>query len=120
MKIYLSHATSFDYLNKLYAPLKQSQLFLLHQLILPHDNSHLPTNSKELISSCDMLIAEVSFPSTGQGIELGWANNLNIPIYCICQENAKYSTSLKLISKDIYSYQNENDLPNIIATIIAS
>jgi len=47
-------------------------LFKNHEIILPHDKRNLI--SKDIIKKCNLFIAEVSFPSTGLGIELGWAN----------------------------------------------
>ncbi len=89
-----------------------------HQIILPHDNSPQPSNSKELIANCDLIIAEVSYPSTGQGIELGWADDLNISIYAIYREGFKYSSSLNLIAKAIDCYRNENQLLDVVSRII--
>ena len=64
------------------------------------------------------MIAEVSYPATGMGIELGWAYDDNVPIYCLFQKNMKVSNSLKSITKNIIEYENEKDLLNIIKEII--
>ena len=74
MKIYISHSTGFDYQKELYEPIKNSELYNSHEIIFPHDKSSEVSNSKEVIKGCDMVIAEVSYPSTGMGIELGWAD----------------------------------------------
>lgn len=118
MKIYLSHASSFDYQHELYLPIKQSQLFSQHEFILPHDNSHDPINTKEIIKQCNLIIAEVSYPSTGQGIELGWANFLNIPIFCLYRNERKCSSSLKLITHSMCSYVNETQMIYVMADVI--
>lgn len=118
MKIYISHASSFDYHNELYIPLKQSHLFTQHKFILPHDISSAPLNTKEKIATCDLVIAEVSYLSTGQGIELGWADSFNIPIYCIHQSDKKYSSSLKCITRNIFMYHDEMEMLQILGSFL--
>lgn len=71
MKIFVAHSSMFDFINKLYIPLWGSRLNTLHDIFLPQENGHEEV-TKELIKSCDLVIAEVSMPSTGAGIELGW------------------------------------------------
>ena len=36
--------------------------------------------SKEVIRTSDLVIADISYPSTGVGIELGWADCFNIRV----------------------------------------
>lgn len=74
MKIYVSHTSSYDYTNQLYTPLRLSKLNSRHEIFLPHEPNEVPINTKAIIEACDIVLAEVSYPSTGQGIELGWAN----------------------------------------------
>jgi hypothetical protein len=52
----------------------------------------------------------VSFPSTGQGIELGWANNYDVPIICFYQKGAKVYDSLSVVSSDMVEYSGCNEL----------
>ena len=94
MRIYVGHASSFDYLNELYLPLKKSLLWQQREFILPHEFSKEPCDSKKIICQCDLMLAEVSYPSTGLGIELGWANSNNIPILGIYKTGCKISSSL--------------------------
>lgn len=110
MKIYLGHATSFDYINELYLPIKSSNIYKKHQWTLPHDQELEPFNSKLLINACDLFIAEVSYPSTGLGIELGWANIAECEILCFYQNNFKPSSSLKIICKKFVPYSNVKEM----------
>ncbi len=72
MKIYIAHSRNFDFQNELYKPIRQSPLNNEHSFVLPHENSDEPFNSKEYLEDkADLLIAEVSDPATGLGIELG-------------------------------------------------
>lgn len=118
MKIYISHSTDFDFKKELYEPLKMANLDC--EFILPHEEGLEQYPVKELFSSkeCGLVIAEVSFPSTGQGIELGWANLSNVPIVCVYKENSKYSGALTVVSEKFITYQNEQDLIEAVKKII--
>jgi len=110
MKIYLSHSSNYDYENDLYIPLKLSVIVKEHEVFFPHDKVNLNTNSKALIEHGDLLIAEVSEPSTGQGIELGWANGASKPIVCIYKTGSKISSSLKFIANQFIEYEDSDDM----------
>lgn len=115
MKIYVGHSTNFDYQNELYAPLKSSRLWDKHEFVLPHDKTTEPFHSKKMIESCNLLIAEVSFPSTGLGIELGWAEVANVPVIAICREGCKPSSSIHVITDKILFYEGAESLIDSIA-----
>lgn len=110
MNIYISHSTSFDFKNELYKPLRETTF--TDTFILPHETSDLQYPVKELFDAkkCNMVIAEVSFPSTGQGIELGWANDRGISIVCFYKKGSVYSRSLTTISDTFIEYTNSADL----------
>lgn len=91
MKIYISHSTQYDYINKIYKPIKDSNLSQENIFFLPHEDKNKIPNTKDIILDYDLVIAEVSLPSTGQGIELGWANYAKIPILCMHEKRAKAS-----------------------------
>lgn len=119
MKIYLSHSTSFDFKKDLYQPLKDSNLS--KNFILPHEKSLKQNSLKMIFSSkkCKLIIAEISFPSTGQGIELCVANNIyKIPIICFYKKGYNYSKSLKDVSKKFIQYNDSKDLIEKIKKII--
>lgn len=118
MKIYISHSSNYDYVNNLYDPIKNSDLIRSNEFFFPHDNKNRIMHTKDIISNSDLVIAEVSLPATGQGIELGYADCFNIPILCVYKKNAKISSSLKFITKDFIEYENINDMINKIDTYI--
>lgn len=64
MKIYISHASKWDYRNKIYNPIKQSNLMKENTLFFPHDNTDKAVNTKEIIANYDLVMAEVSLPAT--------------------------------------------------------
>lgn len=114
-KIYVSHSTSFDFKEKLYKPLKQLKEF---EFILPHEKSAMPRSSKDIIKTCSTLVAEVSVPSHGVGIEIGWADSFAIPIVFIFKKNSKISTSLKFLSNNFIEYDRvKNILPKLVETL---
>ncbi|CAN5189909.1 hypothetical protein BH09PAT2_BH09PAT2_03930 [soil metagenome] len=110
MKIYVTHSSSFDYQKELYQPLRNSHLNDLYEITLPHEKSAEQFDSKELIKECNVILAEVSYPSTGQGIELGWANIYVIPIICLYKKGMKPSDSLRTISNTFIEYENSREM----------
>jgi nucleoside 2-deoxyribosyltransferase len=117
MKIYIAHSRDFDYQNELYLPLKNSDIFSEYEFILPHDGDNYK-HDREFYKNVDLVIAEVSFPSTGLGIELGFLYDDNKPIYCIHKDNMKISSSINAITKNIYEYKNNEKMLIIINDII--
>ena len=117
MNIYISHSSNFDYINNLYNPIKNSNLVKSNSFFFPHD-SNKTTNTKEIISNSDLVIAEVSLPTTGQGIELGWADYASTPILCIYEKGSEISSSLRFIANSIIEYENEEDMISKIETFI--
>jgi hypothetical protein len=111
MKIYVSHPRhGYDYVKNLYEPLRQSHLDRNHKIFFPHENSDLPFDTRKLLKTFDLLLAEVSMPSTGQGIELGWANAGLIPIICIYQKGSKPASSLAAITHVFIEYDSPSDM----------
>ncbi len=109
MKIYVSHSREFDFINKLYKPIRESILNRKHRFFLPHENAQ-EINTQDIIKGSGVVLAEVSYPSTGQGIELGWANLFEIPIICAAKEGHRISDSLKHISSKFITYSDSDDL----------
>lgn len=117
MKIYVSHSKELDFVDDLYKPIRESELNKLHTFVLPHENQD-GLNVKEILKGCDLVIAEVSIPATGQGIELGWANMLGIPIVCLSKEGSEISRSLKFVAEEFITYKNSNELISKISEFL--
>ncbi|PIT93070.1 MAG: hypothetical protein COU06_01925 [Candidatus Harrisonbacteria bacterium CG10_big_fil_rev_8_21_14_0_10_38_8] len=119
MKIYIAHSRSFDFQKELYEPIKNSSLAHEHSFIFPHSESSELFNSKELFQGgCDLVIAEVSYPAIGLGIELGWADMLKIPVVCIYKKDSKISGSLKAVTDTFLEYSDSEDLIAKVAQVI--
>lgn len=112
MKIYISHSKNYDFINEFYKPLKEANLPV--EFIFPHEKNSKPFDSKLLLErhGCDLVLAEVSLPATGQGIELGWADAYKMPVICFYKAGEKPAGSLKVITDRIIEYSDSKDLIN--------
>lgn len=117
MKLYLAHSTAYDYFNDLYEPLKAA-FSDLYEIVYPHDIHQDGVLTKDVIPSCDAVIAEVSWPSTGQGIELGWADLSGIPIICFYRTGSNVSAALRFISSTMLEYDTEEKMIKVLRSEI--
>ncbi len=113
MKIYIGHPKQFDYKKNLYEPIRNSGLDKEHEIIFPHEKDEL-LDSRDLIKSCDLMIAEVSLPSTGLGIELGWADCLGVPIICMHKKGSSISDSLKMTTDIFIEYSDGDEMVSLL------
>lgn len=118
MKIYIAHSKTLDYVENLYKPIRQDEELKKYEILLPHELTSASSNPREFYKDLSVMIAEVSCSATGMGIELGWAYDDGIPIYCIYQKNSKVSGSLKCLTSHFIEYTSEKELLDIIKTII--
>lgn len=120
MKIYVTHKRASNYQEELYAPLETSTLAKKHTFILPHKQSQEPFSSKELFleKKVDLVLAEVSTPATGQGIELGYADVAGLPIICFSKKGAKIAGSLKTITDNFIEYEDSVDMIEKLTKVI--
>lgn len=117
MKIFVPHSSNFDFRNELYLPLRNSSLNDHHEFILPQERKR-EVITREIIKACNLVLAEVSYPSTGQGIELGWASMLDVPLVCMYKEGFKYSPALHYITDKFIDYASPKDMIHKIETIL--
>lgn len=117
MKIYLVHSSKYNFREELYKPLQNSDINKKHEIIYLYDQTDKPGSTKDLIKSCDLVIAEVSFSSMGVGIELGWASAFNVPIICAHKPGKVGSQFLDIISDHIFEYNDNDSLISRLDTI---
>lgn len=110
MKIYISHSSTLDYTHELYEPLKRADVFSQHKFILPHDKGNEQVKTKIIIEDAEVLPSEISYPSTGQGIELGWADAAGTRIVCFYREEADISSSIRFVCSQLVVYTDSDDL----------
>jgi hypothetical protein len=118
VRIYIAHSAAFNFEKELYQPVKQSAMWKRLEIILPHDGGY-NFHSRKAIESCDFLIAEVSFPSTGEGIELGWADAAGVPIVAVYRSGTKPAGSIKYVTDRLEQYSGSNDMLGVMAKLIA-
>lgn len=116
MKIYCAHSLNFDY-KKDYYDVLRNELGNVHTLFFPHQTEGM-SNSKDIIRSSDLIIAEISYPSIGLGIELGWAESFSVPILALYRVDSNPSRSISFITKNILEYQEPQDLINKVKLFI--
>lgn len=109
MKLFVAHSSSYDFQSELYLPLRSSKLNDEHEIVLPQEKGY-EVITVDIIKNSDAVIAEVSYPSTGSGIELGWAYLFKKPIICIYKEGMKYSSSLTKITNIFISYNSPEQM----------
>lgn len=110
MILYFGHSTNYNYKAYLYDPIKASDLYRNHNIIFPHLNDEFADTKLIFKKGCDMFIAEVSLPSIGLGMELGWADCFKVPILCIYRYKSKLSSSLTAITSNFVGYDNSIDM----------
>jgi hypothetical protein len=116
--IYVAHSKDFDYKHELYSPLRSSDLNSRYEIVFPHETDQF-IKSKEIIQRSQLVIAEVSFPAIGEGIELGWADSFGIPIICLYKEGIMPSRSLQVVARTVISYTDAADMLSKIENLLS-
>jgi len=117
MNIYVAHSSAFNYKEGLYKPIAQSNLAHQHHFILPHQAEGL--NSRKVIcNDTQLFIAEVSFPSTGLGIEIGYALTHNVPVICLYKQGTTPTNALHFINHQLIEYSDSKDFINQLEIIV--
>ena len=117
MRIYIAHSREFDFKNELYVPIRNDEELKEQEFILPHEISDVSSNTRDFYKDIDLIIAECSYPSIGLGIEIGWAFDDNIPVYCIHKKGTKVSGSIYAITQNIFEYKDIDEMLEIIEKI---
>lgn len=109
MKIFIAHSSSFDFRTKLYVPLRASALNAEHEILLPQEGE-IEEITREMIKDADVLIAEVSLPSLGAGIEMGWADAFSHPVFALYEKGTTPSFSIDNVVTKRIEYENSEDM----------
>ncbi len=109
MKIFVAHSSNFDFKSKLYEPLRASSLNTEHEIHLPHEGERKEI-TKDTIKDCDLLLAEVSAPSLGAGIEMGWANAFGVPIIAMSEKGSRVSWSIDNVVTERFEYESAEEM----------
>ncbi len=68
----------------------------------------------ENVRNCDLFIAECSYPSTGLGVEIGFAVSLNKPIIAVAHKDAKVSRLVQGVTHPKYTFKRYEDMIEIV------
>jgi len=118
LKIYFGHSKDFDFVNEFYNPIENEESLKEETLLFPHKMSRDSRNGRDFYKQIDLFIAEVSHPATGLGMELGWAFDENIPVYCFYRKGIKPSSSLFSITYNVIEYDSAQEMVNQIVVIV--
>ena len=80
-----------------------------HEFYFPHEEGDRE-HTKETIQQSDVVVAEISYSSTGAGIELGYAHSFGVPIIALHEVGNLGTTSVAYLTTTILEYQDEEDM----------
>jgi len=119
MKIFIAHSSNFDFKNKLYAPHRGSVLNTEHEILLPQETEPKIEITREMIQGCDALAADVSQPSLGVGIEMGWADAFHVPVIAMHEKGSRVSFSIDNVVTHRFEYSGAEDMLVKLGNVLA-
>lgn len=119
LNIYFGHNKDIDYPNY-YDVLEQSFNKTEYNFIFPHKLDKNSRNGRGFYDkkNIDIFIAEVSMPATGLGIELGFAYDEKMPIYCFYKKGSNPTSSLRSVTENIIEYDNIDDFVSKVKEVL--
>lgn len=88
-------------------------------IVFPHTTAEEVHLTKKAIETCDRILVEISIPSTGSGIEMGWANAVGKPITAFHQGGSEHSPAVKFATEDIHVYITEDDIVEQLGKLVS-
>jgi len=106
--IYVSHSNNFNFKKLLYEPLRMSSLNNKVKFIFPHENSEEYYDTLGLFDSNQdiIVLAELSYISSGRDIELGMAYKGRFPIIGIYKKGSDIKGAQKFVSTKLIEYDS--------------
>ena len=74
-------------------------------------------NDTKMVKTCDLFLAECSFPAIGLGYELGTALALNKPILAVASHSAKVSRLVLGVTHPAYTFMRYGNIDDIVAAV---
>ncbi|MCU7667168.1 hypothetical protein [Bacillus thuringiensis] len=104
MKVYVGfqNVTNETFQNLIF----KSEVLKKHQFIFGENVA----DEKDWLQKCEVMIADVSYPTIPLGIEMGWADNYKVDIICVCVKGTAISSHLTRMCKEILIYTEVVDL----------
>lgn len=123
MKIYLAHSLTQapeDFkteMIKLRELLKTEHEILEFKGLIDGTPEDVYKHDVECVKTCDLLLAEVSYPAIGLGFEIATAINLNKRILCCAKIDAKVSRLVLGITEPNFTFMRYQNILEILNTI---
>lgn len=119
INIYIGHSRDRDY-ESIYQTIEKNMDLEKFNFLLPHKMDKNSRNGRAFYnkSNIDIFIAEVSQPSTGLGIEMGWAYEEQIPIYGLYKKGSIPSNAIKSVSDYFIEYNDIEDFINKLKQVL--
>jgi hypothetical protein len=114
--VYFSHSRHPDYdYQKTYIELEA--LLPNIRWFFPHKSSQKsnPIEAIFVSGAINFVLAETSYPSTVQGMELQLAHDSKIPIFCIHKNDQKPTNAIESLTDKILSYSKTEDLKSVLS-----
>ncbi|MBU0598675.1 nucleoside 2-deoxyribosyltransferase [Patescibacteria group bacterium] len=98
---------------------------VIHDNVLERENvlnpKEIHSRDKQWVKESDIVISEVTMPSLGAGIELGYAIMLKKPTHALYKKEAENDVSMMIRGNDkllSYPYSNKKDIVKILNQIL--
>lgn len=88
------------------------------EVTYPHEQQAEVQLTQTAITEADLVLVEVSVPSTGSGIELGWANAAGKKIIAFHQGGSEPSPSVKFVTSEVHTYVTQEHIIDVLETLI--
>ena len=113
--VYVAHSRSFNFKHELYKPLRESSLNKRFNIILPHEYSDGLYSSKHFFEhQCNIMLFEASYPTTGGGIELGWADVYKVPIIALYRKDVELKESVRALAMLSLPYDSSQHMISLL------
>lgn len=119
-KIFLAAPFTFNFESGFLDDVEELLINLGHSVTVPHDFARDDVTDEELrekvkndlymVESSDILLAEVTNPSHGVGMEILHANKLGKRIILLTRSGTKISSMVRVHGHEIIEYSNFEDL----------
>ncbi|MDB5195507.1 MAG: hypothetical protein JWO84_691 [Parcubacteria group bacterium] len=118
MKIYIAHASGHGFKEEMYGPIRSSTLNAAHEINLPQEGP-IEEITREMIATCDAVVADVSHPSLGVGIEMGWANAAGVPVIAMLAAGTTVSFSIDNAVTERFEYSSPEEMLATFEEVLA-
>jgi nucleoside 2-deoxyribosyltransferase len=120
MKIYLANSLTYasqEFKNSMIGlrqELKKNFEVLEYFGLESGDDTEVYKHDIACVKDCDLVLAEVSYPSTGLGIEIATALHLGKKVLAVAQQNVKVSRMVTGLPDNNFKFERYSTIKDII------